>query len=208
VERSPQEQPLANRDTPTGLSALPHAWAPTHDVQFYVGEDNLATSVARFLGQGVRAGQPMVIIATAPHRAAFKEAMRALGIEPDDLVEGRDVVWLDARDTLSAFMEGPHPNAELFQATVGSVFEHLMRDRRYVIVRAYGEMVDILWRDGKPEAAIELEQLWNDLAAKYSFSLLCTYAVDSVIKGDCQGIDLICGKHSRVLPSEPGSAAA
>lgn len=208
MERSAQEQLLQRRETPAGLAALPHAWAPTHDVQFYAGEDKLAASVARFVVQGVRVGQPMVVIATAAHRTAFKGVMRAMGIEPDDLVEGRDVVWLDAHDTLSAFMEGPSPNRELFQATVGSVFERLMRDRRYVIVRAYGEMVDILWQQGKHEAAIELEELWNELAATYSFSLLCAYSVDGVLKGDCRGVDLICGKHARVLPSEPGIAAA
>jgi hypothetical protein len=74
-------------------------------------------------------------------------------------------------------------------------------------VRAYGEMVDILWREGKIDAAIELEQLWNELASKYSFTLLCTYSVDSLLKGDCKGVDLICGTHGRVLPSE-GTAAA
>jgi hypothetical protein len=208
VEQPRHEQQLQHRETPTGLTALPHAWTPTHDVQFYVGDDKLTASVARFILQGVRVGQPMVVIATASHRKAFKDAMRGMGIEPEDLVEGRDMVWLDARDTLSAFMEGPHPNRELFHATVGSVFERLMRDRRYVIVRAYGEMVDLLWQEGKHEAAIELEQLWNELASKYAFSLLCAYSVDSVLKGDCRGVDAICGVHARVLPSEPGTAAA
>jgi hypothetical protein len=202
-----REQLLSSIDASAAQSVLPHAWAPTHDVQFYAGENNLAASVARFLVQGARVGQPLVVIATAPHRMAFEAAMREMGMDPEDLVQGRDVMWLDARDTLSAFMEGARPNRELFEATVGSVFERIMRDRRYVIVRAYGEMVDILWREGKLEAAIELEELWNELSEKYSFSLLCTYSVESVLKGDCKGIDEICGKHARVLPSE-GSAAA
>jgi hypothetical protein len=186
--------------------ALPHAWAPTHDVQFYESEEVLASSVARFLIQGVRVGQPMVVIATASHRKAFKKEMRSMGIDPAELVEGRDVVWLDARETLSAFIEGARPNRELFEATVGSVFEQLMRNRRYVIVRAYGEMVDVLWREGKLEAAIQLEELWNELAAKFSFSLLCAYSVDGVLKGDCKGIDDICCKHARVVSCEDDAA--
>jgi hypothetical protein len=181
---------------------LPHAWAPTHDVQFYAVEHSLYTSVSRFLAEGVRAGQPLVVIATSAHQKAFQDSLRSLGVEPDDLMEGRDVIWLDARDTLAAFMEGNRPNSELFEATVGSVLQRLMRERRYVIVRAYGEMVDLLWRDGKMQAALELEQMWNDLAAKYSFSLLCAYAVDSLLKSECKGVDSICGVHSRVLPSE------
>ena len=186
---------------------LPHAWAPTHDVQFYAVEEALYQSIGRFLVDGVRAGQPILVVATGPHRRAFEQAMRNAGVEPDDLVEGRDAVWLDARETLSAFMEGGHPSPELFEATVGSVLQRLMRDRRYVIVRAYGEMVDLLWQDGKMEAALQLEHLWNALATKYSFALRCAYAVDGILKGDCRGIDRICGSHTRVLPSG-GEAAA
>ena len=181
---------------------LPHAWAPTHDVQFYAGEENLHTSVGRFLAEGVRAGQPIAVIATAAHRKAFEAEMLARGVDPRELVEGRDAIWLDARETLAAFMEGGRPNPELFEATVGSVLQRLMRERRYVIVRAYGEMVDLLWRDGKMDAALELEHLWNDLAARYQFSLLCAYAVESLLQSGCRGVDHICAAHSRVLPSE------
>jgi hypothetical protein len=33
-------------------------------------------------------------------------------------------------------------------------------------VVAFGEMVSLLWEQGKPDAAIALERLWNDLAAR------------------------------------------
>ena len=70
-------------------------------------------------------------------------------------------------------------------------------------VRAYGEMVNLLWRDGKAQQAIELEQLWNELASKYSFALLCAYATDSLDPADLTGIERICAVHSAVLPSRP-----
>jgi hypothetical protein len=177
-------------------------WTPGHHVQFYENEEFLRTEVGNFLADGVRVGQPIIVIATAPHRKAFASRMRSRGIEPDDLVLGRDAVWLDAHDTLSAFMEGGQPNAELFEATVGNVFEKLITNRKYVIVRAYGEMVDLLWSEGKSKAAIELEILWNEIAAKYSFSLLCAYSKHSLSKDAGHGIADICGQHMRVLHSE------
>jgi KaiC/GvpD/RAD55 family RecA-like ATPase len=177
-------------------------WSPGHDVQFYENEEFLNTAVAGFLSDGVRVGQPIIVIATGAHRNAFAARMRSMGLDPDDLVHGRDAVWLDARETLTAFMEGGRPNRELFEATVGNVFETLITNRRYIIVRAYGEMVDLLWNEGKAEAAIALEVLWNELAAKYSFSLLCAYSKHSLSKDRGRGIEHICGQHMRVLPSE------
>lgn len=178
-------------------------WASGHDVQFYEDEAYLCSAVARFLSEGLRAGQPTIVIATAAHRKEFAAQLRQRGIEPDDL-HPHDSVWLDARETLSAFMEGSHPNAELFEATVGNVFERVMSNRKYIVVRAYGEMVDLLWREGKSEGALELEALWNQLARKYAFSLLCAYAKESfVAHSPSDGIARICGHHSRVLPSRP-----
>src|SRR3954463_10908386 len=113
------------------LPQPPRAWSTGHDVQFYESEEFLYGSVASFLVDGVRAGQPIVVIATEVHRRHFADYMRGTGVDIDTLLHGRDVVWLDARETLNAFMEGPTPSRELFQATVGAVFEKLMENRKY-----------------------------------------------------------------------------
>src|SRR5687767_2458901 len=78
-----RERPHSSIDA-SHAPTLPHAWTPTHDVQFYESEDVLASSIARFLLQGVRVGQPMVVIATSAHRKAFKKKMRAMGIDLDE----------------------------------------------------------------------------------------------------------------------------
>lgn len=183
------------------LSKPAQPWVPGHEVQFYDDEEFLNTVVGRFLVDGVRAGQPIIVIATPSHQRAFVKQMRSMGADPDHLAPMRDIVWLDARATLSAFMEGNRPNAELFEATVGNIFEKVTANRRYALVRAYGEMVDMLWRDGKAEAAIALEELWNALASKYTFALLCAYARESLVMNAREdGVEMICRAHSRVLP--------
>jgi hypothetical protein len=198
-QRTPEHDPVGAQ-TP---SEPVRAWLPGHDVQFYENEAFLANVVSSFLVEGVRAGQPIIVIATAAHRKTFMARMKALGVDPEHFVHSRDAIWLDARDTLSAFMEGSMPNAELFEATVGNVFAKLMTNRRYLVVRAYGEMVDLLWTEGKVEGAIALEQLWNGLAMRYSFSLLCAYSKASLLHGSPpHDFERICGCHSRVLPSE------
>ena len=197
--------PLVQLDGDVAPIALPvKNWATGHDVQFYETEEYLGSAVATFIVDGVRAGQPILVIATDAHRRMFEGRMRAAGIRPEDLVEGRDVAWLDARQTLEEFMEGDYPNAGLFESTIGAVFDKLTANgRSYVVARAYGEMVDLLWKEGRIEGAIALEHLWNDIAAKYSFALLCGYSMSNFVK-ETHGIDFarVCAAHRHVTPTE------
>jgi signal transduction histidine kinase len=64
-------------------------------------------------------------------------------------------------------------------------------------------MVDVLWRDGNREAAIKLEDLWNELARQHSFSLLCAYALSNFYReSDADAFRTICQSHEQVLPAE------
>jgi PAS domain S-box-containing protein len=194
---------LVTEETVLPMPEPPRAWATGHDVQFYESEDFLADTVAAFLVDGVRAAQPILVIATAAHRKAFADRMRAARVSTDDLLAARDVVWLDARETLKAFMEGGQPSRELFFHTIGSVFAKMMDGRKYLVVRAYGEMVDLLWKDGNIEGAIAVEDLWNELAIKYSFSLLCAYSMGNFFKeAHTHSFQRICGQHAQVVPTE------
>src|SRR5690348_11562383 len=123
-----------------------HALMHGHDVHFYRTDASLTRTVVDFLADGVRAGQPIVVIATESHRRAFAKGLHDRGLDIDEPYSGRSAVWLDARETLASFMEGGVPNQELFLATVGSVFQRLINKRSYLFVRGYGEMVDLLWK--------------------------------------------------------------
>jgi hypothetical protein len=159
--------------TPAGVTG--------HDVHFYRSDDALIASVVDFLSDAIRVGQPIIVIATEAHRRAFVMGLHAQRLDPDALLAGRLAIWLDARQTLESFMENGLPNRELFNATVGSVFAKVLDRRQYLVVRAFGEMVDLLWKDGNTEGAILLEQLWNDLAHNYKYSLLCGYSIDNFL---------------------------
>jgi len=174
-----------------------------HDVHFYRTEESLTRNVVDFLAAGVAAGQPIVVFATQPHRRRFEVGLRERGLDTDELYSGRLAVWLDARETLAAFMEGNLPSGELFTATVGSVFERILNKRSYLIIRGYGEMVDLLFQDGNAAGAIALEQLWNDLADRYAYSLLCGYSVDNFMnEGGVEGFRRVCTHHTHALPLE------
>jgi signal transduction histidine kinase len=183
-----------------------HSRAPSHSghvVQFYEDERFLYTAVADFLGAGLSAGQPLLVIATAPHRDAFSLHLQSQGFDLDEAGRRGLVTWLDARDTLAKFMTGSMPDGPRFRATVGRVIERSVRGRTYGAVRAYGEMVDLLWKEGHADGAIRLEELWNELAAEHGFSLLCAYAMDNFHREEhAPDFREICRQHARVIPTE------
>lgn len=179
--------------TPAGLAG--------HDVHFYCTDEALTRGAVDFLAEGIRVGQPVIVIATESHRRAFVTGLRERGLDPEQLFSGRLAVWLDAGETLAAFMEDGLPNRELFIATVGSVFERVLDRRHYLVVRAFGEMVDVLWKAGNVEGAILLEQLWNELALKYKYSLLCGYSIDNFVhEAGVAAFRRVCDQHTHALP--------
>ena len=175
----------------------------SHSVQFYEDESFLASAVADFLAGGLTLGQASVVIATEPHREAFHRQLKSEGFPVDAACRRGWLTFLDARETLASFMVGAMPDARRFRAVIGPVIERSIRVSDHPVIRLYGEMVDLLWKDGNTEGAIRLEALWNDLGSSYRFSLLCAYAMDNFYKSDdAQRFQDICGQHTHVIPTE------
>lgn len=173
-----------------------------HAVQFYKDAASLAKTVARFFEEGLRAGEPAVMIATPTHTKAILRALSTRGCNVRSLCRTGQLQTLDADKVLASFMGGGTLDEVLFKSNVGDVIERLCEDRRPCPIRAYGEMVDLLWQRGNADGAIRLEILWNQLASHYEFSLLCGYAIGQFYKEtrDPRYAD-VCAQHSDVLPA-------
>jgi signal transduction histidine kinase len=174
----------------------------THAVQFYEDDGFLFDTVGHFLASGLQAGERVVAIATGDHRAGLTQRLHGAGFT--DAVESGQLVVLDARESLSKFMIGDMPNADLFRDWIGRVMTGMQTGARPVArVRAYGEMVDVLWREGNSRAAVRLEELWNDAGKEHAFSLLCAYVMGNFYKeGDQAKFFEVCRNHSHVIPTE------
>jgi signal transduction histidine kinase len=187
-----------------GLGAgevVPTASSGAHYVQFYEDEGFLFEVVADFLETGVRAREPAIVIATESHRAGFRRALAARAVDVDRESASGHLTLLDAGMTLSLFMRDGMPDRTLFRGAIGSVIEAGQRSGERV--RAYGEMVDVLWRAGNSQAALRLEALWNELAETHSFSLLCAYVMGNFDRAAHQAdIERVCAAHTHVAPAE------
>ena len=172
----------------------------SHAVQFYEDEAFLVETVAIFLAAGLRAGDRLVVIATEAHRNAFLDA---LGADGRNARSSGQLTMLDAAETLDLFMVDGAPDRARFRNVLGRVFAQVCAGHDGRRIRAYGEMVDLLWRRGNPTAAIRLEELWNEAADMHSFELLCAYVMGNFYKeGDSERFMEVCRRHSHVLPTE------
>jgi len=171
-----------------------------HAVRFYENKAALCRTVADFLAEGFALGQPGLVIATPDHREALLAELRERDIDIDRLEAEGDFLCLDARSLLARFMVDGMPHAEMFTREVSAAIDRVARGRVGRTIRAYGEMVDVLWQDGFTAAAIRLEVLWNELAATRDFSLLCGYAMGSFYKDT--GMREVCDQHTHVMPAE------
>ena len=200
----PQHHPTimdASRASDAELQATPAESG--HTVQFYEDEAFLRETVARYLGAGLIADEPVVVIATEPHRRAFQESLAAKGFDVERASAAGRLTVLDARATLDAFMVAGMPEWEPFRTLVGGTIDRCLAASERKRVRLYGEMVDVLWRDGNPQAAIRLEELWNDLGRAQPFSLLCAYVMGNFFKeAHGEPFARICKAHDHVVPAE------
>ena len=167
-----------------------------HAVYFYEDAESLSRTVARFVGAGLVTNQPALVIATPSHSAGILEHLIAMGVEPRKRVAQGELVILDADEVLSRFMVEAMPDTQRFEDTIGTVMDGVTGNGKGA-VRAYGEMVDLLWKNDKEDAALSLETLWNHFVATRRCSLLCGYSCEVV--GEGTGFQSICDKHSLVV---------
>jgi hypothetical protein len=180
---------------------MSHSLQSDHFVQFYESDSFLAESVASFIGGALAVGNRAIVIATPEHVRAITEVLGSRSVDAFGAIRRGQLVALDAKETLGKFMVNGSPDPRLFRDAIGPMVARLTEGGR--TLRAFGEMVALLVAEGNRIAAIQLEDLWNALAAERAFTLFCAYRMDHFRgPGDAAAFEDICGKHTRVVPSE------
>ena len=173
-----------------------------HIVHFYESDDALYNTMNTFIGEGLTAGDICIVIATGEHHERCQERLRKNGLAVNAAQWRGEYVWLDAAAMLSQFMVDGLPDQKRFIPLIESFFAQAVKGQRHV--RIFGEMVALLWEQGQREAAIRLEELWNDLPGLgYAFSLCCAYPMHG-FDGQTYGTSFqeICRLHSHIIPHE------
>ncbi len=191
-------------------SFIESATPADHAVHVFTNLDELGQVVGAYIASGLDAGAPAVVIATPEHRRRVAQELEARGHDPAAL-ERRGLLTLrDAEETLAELMDGELPASDRFERVIGGLLDEVAGRFPERTIRAFGEMVDLLWARGEREAALALEALWNRLAESRRFALLCGYHVDIFdAEVQRQALPEIFGPHTHMRPaSDPARLAA
>jgi PAS domain S-box-containing protein len=138
----------------------------------------------------------MIMFASQSHQQGFQHHVRSSGHDVERLCQTGQLILFDAAETLTQFMVHDSPNPNLFMFHIGNTIDSLRKSSFNGHVRAYSELVDLLWKQGRPLATIALESFWNEICAEHPLSLLCGYFLNAVSPEDNKPVS---GLHSNAI---------
>jgi len=172
-----------------------------HSAGFYSDDWHLLDDLTQFIGTALNAGNAAICVVTESHGQKLLPRLQACGVNISAAMEQGRFIALDAATAVSTFMHNDLPDRARFLAVADNLITTAARStsgRHPGRVALCGECDPPLWRLGSGEPAIRLEQLWNEIAARYDVDILCAYSLRSHGLMDSQLFARICSEHSAV----------
>lgn len=182
----------------TGVDVFWGEIAPSeHVLQIYEHDKIFIDVLEGFVSNGFDSGDSVIVIATPEHLKSLNQRLRSQGYDLFSMTLQDQYIPLDAEATLSQFMINGWPDENLFYHLLSNLLLRARkRDRQ---VRAFGEMVAILWSQGFSGATVRLEHLWTRFCESEEFRLFCAYPKTGFTENAVESINKICGCHSKVI---------
>lgn len=146
------EEAVVKRALPADLAASEGG----HVVQFYEQSPYLVDRVSAFIAPGLQAGKAAIVMATPEHREMIEVQLRARGIDVAEMPSRVPMSTSTPPRRCREFMVAGQPDRRRFVEVVGGIITQARPKAQFPIVRAFGEMVALLWAQGRQDAAISL----------------------------------------------------
>ena len=148
-----------------------------HLVEFHSSATRMLESFADFLSASLDANKRAIAITAESHRHRLSKMLQTRGVDVAAAIAEERYFTLDVADALSTFMVGDRLDRRRFSQSAGALLERAAHgaDPTGVRVVACGECAPVLWARGLRDVAIELEQLWDQIADTHRVDVLCSY---------------------------------
>lgn len=170
-----------------------------HSVQIYEDDEVFFSALSSFVAEGIKTGDGVIVIVTRDHLKILESRLAALAISVADAKKSGQFIPCDADEVLKEFLVEGWPDRELFESTVNNLLEKARGNQKQRRVRAFGELVALMWAKGYNGATVNLEHLWHSLCQSKDFSLFCAYPKAGFTEQAAESIRTICEVHTRVI---------
>ena len=174
------------------------------EVQFYSDHESFLDGLTQFIGNALKAGSAVIVVATESHRERLLPRLQSHGLDIAGAIGQGRYISLDAAEALSTFIFKGVPDPVRFLKLFGNLIataEAAKKERGRVVV--FGEGVHLLCAQGNAGAAIQVEKLANQLAKTYDVNILCGYSLGSAQGGMDSHISV--QSIQQCIPGEDGS---
>jgi hypothetical protein len=175
-----------------------------HLLQIYDEDDVLLDSLEGFIRGGIEAGEGIILIATPKHVRGIEQRMWARGVDIAVAQARGRYITRDAETTLARFMRRGMPDEQLFRATVADLLSRVVGWEAEGVgavrrIRAFGEMVALLWAQGHTEATVQLEQMWHRFCQENGLALFCAYPKLGLDRNAATALADVVAAHTKVV---------
>lgn len=170
-----------------------------HELAYYRDDASLVFGFSRFVEAALKVGNPAIVIATETHRDSILQRLQGRGWDISAATQDGLYISLDANDTLSTFMVNDWPDSTRFSKIAVELLTEAAKAAKgkHRRVAACGECAPVLWTQGKAEAAIQLERLWDAIARSHEVNILCGYSFTGLLHdGNSQMFERLRAEHS------------
>jgi DNA-binding NarL/FixJ family response regulator len=183
--------PRRNRETTRG-----------HVVQFHSDDASLLDSFARFIEENLKAGNAVIALTTHAHRNSLLQRLQELGVDYASAIEQGRYLPVDVAETFSTFMVNGLPDPSRFSKAARQLIASIAKTgtNEPLRVATCGEGTQALCAQGKADAAIQVEHLWDEMAEKYDLDVLCGYLSNGFqSEQESDVYKRICAEHTTVI---------
>jgi CheY-like chemotaxis protein len=188
-------------DRPRCEQPLAPPLSSSHEVAFYADDASFVNDSTRFIEATLNSGNMVMLLVTESHQISILHRLQAHGLDIAAAIEKGSCISLDASDALSMFMVNNWLDSVRVMKVVRDLMEGIVKsaNEKHCRVVACGELAPTLWAQGKAEAAIQLEHLWDEIAKNYDVATLCGYVLKGFQREQESNIyERICAEHSAV----------
>jgi DNA-binding NarL/FixJ family response regulator len=172
-----------------------------HDAGFYADEASLLNGWTQVADTALKAGHTVIMLPLESRQRAIRQRLQNRGVDIERVTQEKRLVFMDIPNMLSQFMVDGWPDEVLFQQAVTPIILEALNasTSTHPRVLVCGECAPTLWREGKGDAAIRLEQLWDTLTQAYAVDTVCGYLMDALTQEDQRKVfRRICAEHTAV----------